>query len=175
MQHLTDIQPTQGRFSMVRPAPTEIDINKARPVGISYSKQDAMADQKKEWRLKVPQILMVDDEPVMVQVTLKRLQKAGFRAMGTIDPKEALKWVKDNPDQFDLMITDMVMPKMDGAKLAGEVLKLRPDLPIILCSGYCTLTAEEARRAGIKKFISKPVELSELKAAVQECLEEIGP
>jgi DNA-binding NtrC family response regulator len=87
-----------------------------------------------------------------------------------LDPKEALQLVKNDPEGYDLMITDMVMPNLDGAQLARLVLKIQPRLPIILCSGHCNLSPVESNKIGIRKFMRKPVDLNDLEKEVRTAL-----
>lgn len=119
---------------------------------------------------KTKQILIVDDEPSMVRMTMKKLQTLGYEVTGFTDPGKALELIETDPRQFDLMITDMIMPGLNGAQLARKVLKLNVGLPIILCSAYSTLSQEDSARLGFKKYMAKPVNLVDLALAVEECL-----
>lgn len=114
--------------------------------------------------------MLVDDEPSMVKMTIKKLQRLGYEVTGLTDPEKALEMVAADPQQFDLMITDMVMPGLTGAQLARKVLKLNADLPIILCSGCCALSKEDSQSIGFKKYMVKPVNLVDLASAVELCL-----
>jgi DNA-binding NtrC family response regulator len=78
-----------------------------------------------------------------------------------------------DPDAFDLVITDMTMPKMTGDRLARKILEIRPDMPIILCTGYSErLTEEQARQIGIKGFAYKPIPINDLAKLIRKVLEE---
>lgn len=123
-----------------------------------------------DWILIVKKIIIVDDEPAIVRMTQQKMKRLGYVVTGTTNPKEALEWVKSNPDQYDLLLTDMVMPKLNGAQLSKAVLKIRPDLPIVLCSGFCMLSEQECKNMGICKVLKKPVDWFELADAVQEVL-----
>ena len=84
----------------------------------------------------------------------------------------ALERFKADPEQFDLIITDMTMPKMTGDRLSQEILKIRPDMPIILCTGYSNRISEEkAQELGIRKYIDKPIEMVTLARSVREVLD----
>ena len=86
---------------------------------------------------------------------------------------EALKAFEAQPSRFDLVITDMTMPHMTGVKLAKEVMRLRPQIPVILCSGFSDLiTPEKAREMGIKTMLIKPVSLAKLAKTVRQILEK---
>ncbi|MCJ7810362.1 MAG: PAS domain S-box protein, partial [Desulfobulbaceae bacterium] len=88
-------------------------------------------------------ILFVDDENSIVEFNKQRLERLGYTVETRTDSVKALALFLSNPDAFDLVITDMTMPSMTGDALARELLKIRPDLPIILCTGYSARMSEE--------------------------------
>ena len=117
-------------------------------------------------------ILFVDDEGAMVNLNQQRLERLGYKVIPKTDPLEALEYFHTNPDQIDLVITDMTMPKMTGDRLAQEILKIRLDMPIILCTGYSNKISEEkAQEIGIRKYIEKPIEKVNLARSVREVLD----
>jgi two-component system cell cycle sensor histidine kinase/response regulator CckA len=117
-------------------------------------------------------ILFVDDEDSMVELNQQRLERLGYGVTGVGDPMEALALFRSEPKSFDLIITDMTMPHLTGDKLAQEILKIRPDVPIILCTGYSDKISEEnAREFGIRKYIEKPIEMETLAKAVRDVLD----
>jgi len=86
---------------------------------------------------------------------------------------EALGWFKDDPDQFDVIITDMTMPRMTGDRLAAEILNIRPHMPVIICTGYSERMSEKkAEVLGVRKYIEKPIDLRNLASSLREVLEE---
>ncbi len=102
------------------------------------------------------------------RVTQRQLENAGYTVTGTNSSREALKNIQDNPEQFDLLITDQTMPGLTGVELAKAVMKLNPGLPIILFTGHSNVVSkEESLAMGIRKFIKKPVVNDELMIAVQ--------
>lgn len=118
-------------------------------------------------------ILHVDDE-VMVSETAKMiLERQGYTVETTLNGPEALEKFRANPDKYDLVITDLTMPKMTGDVLAREMLKIRPDLPIILCSGF-TRDYDPAtyRQMGIRALLMKPFSLLEIGKVIREALDE---
>jgi len=117
-------------------------------------------------------ILIVDDEEALVRLISIKLKQLGYQVSGATDPREALKLFEAWPPYWDLVITDMVMPGMNGVKLAEKFLKIRPDLPIILCSGYCTLSAQDALAVGLFKYMQKPLDFNDLADAVQEAFKK---
>ena len=103
-------------------------------------------------------ILLVDDEAMMVDVTGKILERLGFSVVAKTSSLDALETFQEKPDEFDLVITDQVMPNMTGTQLARKLISIRPDIPVILCSGFPeNVDLEEVERIGIKKFIMKPI------------------
>lgn len=117
-------------------------------------------------------ILVVDDEEEIVRFQIEALQYFGYHITGTESSFEALQMVQANPGRFDLVITDMTMPKMSGQQLAIELLRIRPELPIIMCTGYSTeINKTEAFTTGIRKYLAKPLDQDELAAAIRNVLD----
>jgi DNA-binding NtrC family response regulator len=103
------------------------------------------------------------------QATLERL---GYRLTAMSDSTEALKTFSTDPSVFDLVITDHAMPRMAGSQLSAELLKIRADIPIILCTGHSdTMSQEQAKEIGIREFLMKPLAKQELAAAVRRVLD----
>ncbi len=117
-------------------------------------------------------ILVVDDEPPLVELQSTILEQFGHGVTGATSGPEALEILRRDPEGFDLVITDQTMPRLTGMELAEAVRALRPDLPVLLCTGYGDiLPEEEARRRGIWEILTKPVESAHLAAQVREVLE----
>jgi len=117
-------------------------------------------------------ILFVDDEEVVVDASKRILKGLGYSVTTAMGSNDALDMFKNNPNGFDMVITDMTMPNMTGAELAEELLKIRPEIPIILCTGYSYLiTPEKARALGIKKFLMKPFSRKEMAEAIRTVLD----
>jgi len=115
-------------------------------------------------------ILFIDDEESLVNLGQKMLSKLGYNVETKKDPIEALALIRSEPDRFDLVITDLTMPQMTGDKMAQAILEIRPDIPIILCTGFSEKGDEKARALGIRKCIEKPFELMNFAAAIREVL-----
>ncbi len=119
-------------------------------------------------------IMLVDDEPAIIDTLSVILSKQGYKISTFDNGESALAMLAENPTRFDLIVTDMTMPKMTGDKLSIEALKIRGDIPIIVCTGYHeNFTETEAINAGIKKYIQKPVDGSELSKIIRELLDAI--
>lgn len=121
---------------------------------------EALTETKES--LPLPQgrerILLVDDEAEIIRVVRQMLERLGYRVVALTSSLEALDTFRARAEEFDLVITDQTMPHLTGADLAREMLKLRPDLPIILCTGYSDLvSSEKAKDLGIREFIIKPI------------------
>jgi PAS domain S-box-containing protein len=118
-------------------------------------------------------ILCVDDEQTLVDVAEQMLAKLGFQVITSTSSVEALKLFQTQPDDFDLVITDLTMPNLTGDRLAAELTKIRPDVPVILCSGYSEhLTGKQLRETGIRSFLMKPLLIGDLATTVRRILDE---
>jgi DNA-binding NtrC family response regulator len=102
-------------------------------------------------------ILFVDDEKAIVDLGGRMLKSLGYDVVAKTSSLEALGTFRAQPDAFDLVITDMTMPAPTGMDLAKELMAIRPDIPIILCTGFSDLiNATQAKEAGIREFVMKP-------------------
>ncbi|MGD8769660.1 MAG: response regulator [Desulfobacterales bacterium] len=118
-------------------------------------------------------ILFVDDEESLADLGRLSLEKMGYRVTATTHPAEALELFCANPDQFDLVITDMTMPQMTGDRLTKKILKIRPDMPIIICTGFHEkMTEKKSTEIGAHAFLIKPVSTSNLSQRVREVLDK---
>jgi signal transduction histidine kinase len=116
-------------------------------------------------------ILLVDDEEIQVRSLQNMLERLGYRVIGKTDPREVLEIFKAQPDAFDLLITDQTMPHLTGGKLAQELLGIRPDLPIILCTGFSEVIHEEdAKALGIREFAMKPLTVRDMADRIRRAL-----
>jgi PAS domain S-box-containing protein len=119
-------------------------------------------------------ILLIEDEAPLLKVLQRLLTSLGYRVVACTDSTEAVTIFTREPARFDLVITDMTMPKMAGDELSARILALRPAMPIILCTGYSEqMSMDKAAELGIRKFVYKPVELTELAAMVREVLDRM--
>jgi CheY-like chemotaxis protein len=116
-------------------------------------------------------ILLVDDEELLVKLGRVALTGLGYAVETMTRPADALARLRADPAHFDLVLPDQTMPGMTGLALASEVRKLRPDLPIILMTGYSgSLVPEQIETAGVRQLLLKPATLHELATAVQRVL-----
>ncbi len=120
-------------------------------------------------------ILVLDDELSLAQLGAVMLERLGYAAQAESDPGAALAAVRSDPDAFDLVITDLTMPGMTGIDFARQIFKIRPDLPIVLATGYVTnLTPERARAVGICEVLAKPHTKQSLGQAVYAALNTVS-
>ncbi len=114
-------------------------------------------------------IMVVDDEPLVLELLDKALTRAGFEVKAFRNGIEALEVFRAAPDSFEVVVTDLTMPNITGIELASEMLAIRPDLPLILTTGYGDKVGDiEAREAGIRYFMAKPLDIKELREAIRE-------
>ncbi|MGD9732483.1 MAG: ATP-binding protein [Desulfamplus sp.] len=131
--------------------------------GISYNDDLPRGEER---------ILVVDDEPDLIEITTHRLETLGYTVTGMTNSSDALIIFESMPDKFDLIITDQTMPKLTGAELVEKIIDIREDMPVILCTGYSTkVDAQRAEEIGIKAFLIKPVDYRELAFTVRKVLD----
>ncbi|MGD9417216.1 MAG: PAS domain S-box protein, partial [Desulfobacterales bacterium] len=116
-------------------------------------------------------ILLVDDEQPLVDIGKQMLERLGYTVDTRTSSIEALKLFEADPNRFDLVITDIVMPNMSGDKLADKIIGIRSDIPIVLCTGYSEkFTRQHATDMGIQAFLMKPLVMQDLANTVRQAL-----
>jgi len=100
------------------------------------------------------------------------LERLGYRVRTRRDPAEALALFQEDPNRFDLVITDMTMPGMTGVQLFRRLKAIRADIPVLLCTGHSTLVDEiEAENIGISGFVMKPMAMRDIARAIRKALD----
>ena len=118
-------------------------------------------------------ILLVDDEEDLVDIGSQMLEKLGYDVTGVVGSMEALQTFRQSPQRFDLVITDLNMPGMNGDRLAQEITRIRPGLPIMVCSGFSEpFDQQRARNLGVRKLVVKPLTMNTLAESVRNVLDE---
>ena len=116
-------------------------------------------------------ILLVDDEVMLIEMGQVMLEQLGYRATVCGGSEQALEVFSRQPQAFDLVITDQTMPGMTGIELALRLLQIRPDLPVILCSGYnAQISEEQALALGIRAYLPKPFNSAQLAGVLHAIL-----
>ncbi len=116
-------------------------------------------------------VLVIDDEDVLARLIAEVLRGHGYRVTSFSDSRAALDAFMQSPEKYDAIITDQTMPGITGRELAGMALKVRPDLPVILCTGYSDQIDEEAaQKMGIRRFVFKPIKAPDLALLLNEIL-----
>ncbi len=153
-----DSTPGQGsRFDVYFPAAPQQEISE--PSSIDPTQLPTGSER----------ILFVDDEEVVVRLAKTGLGRLGYQITVRTSSIEALEAFRAAPDRFDLIISDQTMPNMTGARLASEVIAIRPDIPIILCTGFSeSINEEKAHALGIREFVRKPIVAQELAQRIRD-------
>jgi CheY-like chemotaxis protein len=117
-------------------------------------------------------ILFVDDEEMIVDSAERSLERLGYTVETCANGEEALRLFLRDPSRFDAVITDLTMPKMTGTRLAREILKTRPDIPVILCTGYSEkLDLSTAKERGFAELLRKPIDAQVLATVLRQVLD----
>ena len=117
-------------------------------------------------------ILFVDDEKALVDVGQQILEHLGYSVVATSSSIDAYEIFRAQPDHFDLVITDYTMPRWTGIDLAARIMGIRPDIPVILCTGFTEMITEErAREMNIRAFVMKPLNLRDMAGIVKRVLD----
>jgi CheY-like chemotaxis protein len=144
-------------------------------VYLPVSAEEAVAEVEKTLSVTKghERILFIDDEQDIIDVGKRILEQLGYTVITEASSIDALELFQKDPDQFDLVITDMTMPFMSGDELAEELMLIRQDIPIIICTGYSEkLTEEMALSIGIRANLGKPLLKSEITETVRRVLDK---
>ena len=126
-----------------------------------------------EWPQGKGKVLFVDDEEVLARWGEQVLTHLGYTVVTKTNPHEAIALFQSQPGQFDVVVTDQTMPTMSGEAFARALLKIREDIPVVLCTGFShTMSAEKANQLGLKGFLMKPVNGAVLAKTLQEVLQD---
>ncbi|MGD9365628.1 MAG: ATP-binding protein [Desulfobacteraceae bacterium] len=118
-------------------------------------------------------ILLVDDDKILVDIGQQMLERLGYRVTTRTSSIEALELFKAKPDRFDLVISDLTMPNMNGDKLATELISLRPVIPIIICTGFSRMISENrVKTMGVKGLLLKPIAKTDIALMVRKVLDD---
>jgi CheY-like chemotaxis protein len=155
---LVDSDPGKGTiFELFFPTVQEPDLNTKTPIAVIPGGTE--------------HIMVVDDESYLCQMINRLLTGLGYQVSASEHPVQALDLFKNRPQAYDLVITDLTMPKMSGIKLAQKMMKIRPDIPVILITGNGNrISQKRLCDAGVRELLFKPIVKSELAAAIRRGL-----
>jgi PAS domain S-box-containing protein len=150
--------PGQGStFHILLPRVEQPSATRVEPIGVPVGGTE--------------RILFVDDEMMLAGIGQQMLKKLGYDVVARTSPVEALELFKAKPDHFDLVVTDQTMPGMTGDALARELMRIRPGLPVIICTGYSqSIDERRAAEMGIRGFVMKPILINSIAVAVRKAL-----
>jgi CheY-like chemotaxis protein len=140
---------------------------------IEHASNGKEAEAREPLPTGTERILLVDDEEALAEMEQLMLERLGYQVTARTGSLEALEAFRAEPHRFDLVITDQTMPNMTGLELCKELLEIRPDIPIILCTGFSDLiTPEKAKAMGIGAFLGKPLVRHEIARAIRKLLDK---
>ncbi|MCD4651682.1 MAG: response regulator, partial [Candidatus Cloacimonetes bacterium] len=143
------------------------------PLEKSSSEKQEIHQMEEPIQGGMERILLVDDEDTIVTMEKLALERLGYQVTSHTSSIEALEAFRDSPNKFDLVITDMAMPNMPGDRLSAELTKIRPDMPVLLCTGFSeNMSEEKAASLGINGFLLKPIVMKELSQKIREVLDD---
>lgn len=140
---------------------------------ICKTKKTSLASESEELPTGHERILFVDDETQITIIGGRILSQLGYRVTTMNNSMEALKLFHENPNEFDLVISDVTMPGMTGDNFAIKLMQIRPDIPVILATGYTKkLSEEKAFEIGVRAFTTKPIAKADLAKTVRKVLDD---
>ncbi|MEE8398539.1 MAG: response regulator [Desulfobacterales bacterium] len=139
---------------------------------IAFTEATAEPEETENIPTGSERLLFVDDEPAMARIYQAMLERLGYTVEIKTGSVEALEAFRAHPDNYDLVITDQTMPHLTGQVMAKEIMMIRPDIPVILCTGYSDLTDEKKAKAdGIQAFVMKPISMSKIAGTIRDVLD----
>jgi len=153
-------EPGRGTlFSLWLPAASEIPARESEPVEARLGGDES--------------VLLVDDEKELVELWTEILREHGYRVTGFTSSRDALEAFLSAPDGYHLVVTDLTMPEMDGFQLCREIRRLRPRLPVLLCTGFGERASRKGlREAGVTELVLKPVSVHGMMETMRRVLDE---
>ena len=154
----------------------EIKINSEIGVGTTFSvllpaiKSQVHEEQAVVQNIKngTGTILVVEDEMEQAKIYQQYLEQKNYVVIVCHNGMDAFSTFKENPNLFDLVLTDYSMQGMTGIQLIKKILDIRSDIPVILCTGYGEI--KEDKKLGIRKYLVKPIKLAKLQSTIEDCL-----
>ena len=142
-------------------------------IPIIKTDEPSIANEKEDLPTGSERILFIDDEAIIADLGGQILKRLGYSVTTKLNSIEALELFRSKPNDFDLVVTDMTMPNMTGDELAVEMMKIRPDIPVILCTGYSKKISDEIHSSNrIKALAYKPIVKADLAKTIRKVLDE---
>ena len=152
--------------------PLDLEKENSSEAGIRNLKSLKESESEGKGTKGAETILFVDDETSLTQIAGEFLEYKGYEVETYESPVLALERFRLNPEWFDLVVTDLTMPEMDGVQLFKKINKIRPDIPVIICTGNSTqLDAQKAKSLGFTEYIAKPVPFSTITEHIRKVLD----
>jgi len=153
------------------------EVGKGTAFQVLFPRADGVEKKEEKSVQSLPigseKILLIDDEQHLVEMYQRMLTMLGYHVDSRTSPVEAVEAVRANPQKYDLVITDMTMPQMTGYNLAKTLIEIRPNLPVVLCTGFSDqINEDKARSVGILAFLLKPVLFHDLAATLRKVLDD---
>jgi PAS domain S-box-containing protein len=153
------------------------EVGKGTAFHVFFPRSDGAVKKEEKAEQKLPigieRILVVDDELHLLEMYQRMLGLLGYLVDTRASPIEAIEALRSNPMKYELILTDMTMPQMNGFNLAKKIMEIRPGLPVVLCTGFSDqINEEKARSAGILGFLLKPVLFHDLANTLRKALDE---
>ena len=140
--------------------------------------RSSSADHQEKAAMTLPtgteRVFVVDDESSIVKIQKQNLERLGYKVTVKTSSLEALETFKASPDKFDLIITDMTMPYMTGDKLSQEIKAIRPDIPVILCTGFSEKIIGLGENLNVDGFLMKPIDKAMMAKTIRKLLDDAG-
>lgn len=154
----------------------ESEPGKGTTFNVFIPRVKTVAADEPEFTTELPagneRVLVIDDEQGMVETLCRMLDRLGYQTTKRTSSVEALELFKAEPDRFDLVITDQTMPNITGMELAKTFMDIRPDMPIILCTGFSEKVNEDSAKAmGISAFVLKPIVMRDIAQTIRQILD----
>ncbi|WP_028315932.1 response regulator [Desulfatibacillum aliphaticivorans] len=172
-------------YGIVKEYGGEIKLNTSPGAGSTFSvylpliKEAAAVEQVKPTPEIIrgnERILLVDDEPAIARIGQVMLERLGYKVTVLLSGQDALEKFKTESDSYDMVISDMAMPHLTGDQLAAELKKIRPDIPIVICTGFSErINKENAAAIGVKGFLMKPIVKQEMASMIRGVLDSDKP
>lgn len=153
------------------------ELNRGTSFHIFFPKADTMNLLSQDDGSNFPggneRILFVDDEESVIRAGKEMFQRLGYHVEITNSSKEALTLFSNQPEAFDLVITDQIMPNLTGIQLAEKIKSIEPEIPVMLCTGFSeSISLDTAKKSGICELVMKPIVMSEMAETVRRVLDE---